>query len=404
MHRADTRRISAERLGEDVMESASLRAVAASLLALLGATRAVASPIITATGFHRPLEVSRAYDGSFVVVGPRDDGFDDGPLIARRFDASGQPIGAAVDVSNSAIVTAARVAQAPSGAFVVAWSETDCCYVNPHVEARRFAASGAALGAPFRVDPIGSGEQASDPSVAIDVHGNFVVAWREFEPVAGQATDNLQLFAQRYDSAGTVVGGPIAVTAPSKSARTGPAIAAGPWFGTAAMAWVDAPALGILKTARLDGGGSVLARTTRIPGGTADASDAPAIAVDGAGNFVVAWIDAALVRAQRFHANGNPNGAPIVAGKASYPVGGARVAMDHRGDFVIAWFDGQQCFSGLSFPAEVDFHRYDSAGKSLGQGVGGSRPCAWPGQSIAMDYAGNFAVSFENTVHLFAGP
>ena len=60
------------------------------------------------------------------------------------------------------------------GDFVVAWSSPDSSMSD--VFARRFASNGTALGGEMQVNVYAAGSQ-SDPALAADADGDFVVAW-----------------------------------------------------------------------------------------------------------------------------------------------------------------------------------------------------------------------------------
>jgi hypothetical protein len=90
---------------------------------------------------------------------------------------------------------------------------------------------------------------------------------------------------------------------------------------------------------------------------------APAVAMDPAGDFVVVWDHLRAsdfsgdVMAQRFSANGAPVGGPIVVQQVSDVLSaGPTVAMDGRGDFVVAYAneggDGSRHFEATVFNAQ----------------------------------------------------
>jgi len=105
-------------------------------------------------------------------------------------------------------------------------------------------------------------------------------------------------------------------------------------------------------------------------------ADTPvAIASDDDGNFVVVWDsygqDAALtwgVYGQRFAPDGTPLGAEFLINATFLSdQQGAAVAMNGSGEFVVAW-DGEGVL-GLLFPG-IYVRRYDASGNPLGTEVG----------------------------------
>jgi hypothetical protein len=167
------------------------------------------------------------------------------------------------------------------GAFLVAWQNLDRDGDDLGVYARRFNAAGAPLGNEFLVNTTTTGRQFGSV-VAMDADGDAVVAWKS-GATGGSVYD---LFAQRYDSAGTAQGGEFQVnqTTLSQFSRT------------------------------------------------------PSVAMDVGGDFVVAW-DRGNVLARRYGADGVPQGGEFrvntdVNDVKNFPT----VAMDADGDrFVIAW-------------------------------------------------------------------
>ena len=80
-------------------------------------------------------------------------------------------------------------------------------------------AAPAVLGGEFQVNTETFGPQ-NLPAVAMDAAGNFVVAWAG----AGQG-DSIGIFAQRYDSAGAPQGGEFRVNTYTPDGQDAPAVA-----------------------------------------------------------------------------------------------------------------------------------------------------------------------------------
>lgn len=72
-----------------------------------------------------------------------------------------------------------------AGNFVIAWEDYTQRDPDPDAYARNFRADGTG-GADFRVNPVGSG-QHFDPKVAMDAAGNFVVIWRQGTTPVGRS-------------------------------------------------------------------------------------------------------------------------------------------------------------------------------------------------------------------------
>ena len=139
-------------------------------------------------GRQRAPSVGLAGDGSFVVAwaGHTQAGAYDG-ILARRFDASGNPLTGDVFVGWASFSDHTALAMNDSGDFVV---------VSDEMRGRRFDASANALGPEFVLDPSPS-PLFSDPYVAIDAAGAFVTTWDR-----GSETD---VAARSFDDAGNPV-------------------------------------------------------------------------------------------------------------------------------------------------------------------------------------------------------
>jgi hypothetical protein len=113
-------------------------------------------------------------------------------IYARRYDAAGRPLGEAFLVTpNPGLQSYPAVAADADGDFVIAWHNQDAGGPSSSVNARRYSASGAPLGGEFRVNTTTAGFHAR-PSVASDAAGDFIIAW------ARQDDSESDIYAQRY--------------------------------------------------------------------------------------------------------------------------------------------------------------------------------------------------------------
>ncbi|MEM1183091.1 MAG: hypothetical protein AAGM22_32410, partial [Acidobacteriota bacterium] len=120
-------------------------------------------------------------DGGFVVtwasLGSDGTDSDDMSIQARRFEASGAPIGNDLQVNESTAGTQVFPSiDAREGEFVVSW-QSYVAAVASSVRGRRFASGGAAVAAEFQVaSSAPEGPQPTPPDVAF-LGGGFLVAW-----------------------------------------------------------------------------------------------------------------------------------------------------------------------------------------------------------------------------------
>ncbi|NKF23720.1 Calx-beta domain-containing protein [Solimonas marina] len=190
------------------------------------------------------------------------------------------------------------VASNASGATVVVWGHSDADAdgnTEWQILAQRLNADGTPLGAPIPVNPQPSPTTLDKPVVAVDALGAFVVAWRKPSPSG-------DLLARRFDASGTALGDPWVVNTPDSTDIFSnfefyPSIAMRPQ-GDFAIAWVGGS--GPRVHTRLYGadGNSIGAEHPAMI-----STSAPSAAMDRDGNVVVAsenWTGAGFGQVQRF--------------------------------------------------------------------------------------------------------
>ena len=121
--------------------------------------------------------------GNFVVVWSELGGAGAYGVRARRFDASGSPVGAEISVNGTPGAVLPKVAADAAGNFVVVWE-----HPGSETHGRQFDASGTPVGAEFVVPDAGTGASPRRPDVAADDDGDFAVSWQE----------NAEIFGVRY--------------------------------------------------------------------------------------------------------------------------------------------------------------------------------------------------------------
>ncbi|WP_374246395.1 hypothetical protein, partial [Zoogloea sp.] len=181
--------------------------------------------------------------GNFVATwrGEGQDGSNSG-IYAQLFDG----------VTGAAIGTEFRLNQyttdyqylpsiaAVGSGFVATWISRGQDGSYDGIYARRYDGAGNALGDEFRVNEASYYEQRS-PSVAATGDGGFVIAWRDFA--------NDDVWAQKFDSAGSRVDGALQISTASTSSDESPAVVglAGNAFAVAWQAQSDGSGNGIFQ-------------------------------------------------------------------------------------------------------------------------------------------------------------
>ena len=239
----------------------------------------------TATSSHQGLSsVATDASGNFVVVWMTS--FPEN-VWGQRFASSGSPLGGQFQVNSGPFGFGPIVAMDAAGDFVVAWQKNDTAS-DLGIIARRFAASGVPLGNEFRVNTVTAGNQYY-PGVASDGVGNFVVIWGSADG------DDTGVFAQRFASSGAPLGGEFRVntytTGTQGRSLLRPSVALDA-AGNFVIVWGSDPQDGFFAGAfgqRFDSAGAPVGPEFRINTYTTNDQRSPSVAADGAGNFVVVW-------------------------------------------------------------------------------------------------------------------
>ena len=272
-----------------------------------------------------------------VAEGPSTD-----TIVGRLFDASGAPVGVEFEVSADPAASQSDpdVASDPAGNFVVVWASDagDGSYAG--VRGRRFDNAGDPYDADFPVNSYTTGSQL-EPDVAMNGNG-FVVVWSS---AAGQDGSGKGAFAQRFDSSGNPLGGEFQVNTHSTGDQGSGSV--GMNASGFVVVWQsdaqDGEGIGVFGR-RFDASGNPLGGEFPVNAFTTGDQDQPDVAFGPDGGFLVVWSSAGgdgssrAAVGRRFDANGSPLAGEFVinastAGAQSRP----QVAIDPTGQFVVTW-------------------------------------------------------------------
>lgn len=298
---------------------------------------------------HLP-RVAMEGDGDFVVVwlgGASQDGSFSG-VFGRRFDSTGAAVGVEFQVNSYTTSMQVRpaVAQSASGDTVVVWESEFQDGSAYGVFGQRFDSAGLPLGGEFQVNTFTTGNQLG-PVVAADPAGAFVVAWYS----SYQNSSSYDVFAQRFDSAGGPVGAEFRVNTYTTNYQQLPEVVMH-GSGAFVVVWHSQDQVGSdvsIFGQRYDSAGSPLGGEFRVNTNTRDNQIEPAIAADGAGGFVVVWHGERQggstyeISGQRFDNTGARVGGEFHVN--SYTTSNQfepAVAMDSTGDLVVVWNSSHQ--------------------------------------------------------------
>jgi len=264
-------------------------------------------------------------------------------IFGQRYDSAGSPAGSEFQVNTNSGGFQERPAVAKDGAgnFVVTWDSYGLDGAGVGVFAQRFDSAGSRQGSEFLVNTFTTGNQLF-PAMAADGSGSFVVVW-ESELQDGSIRG---VFGQRFSSAGSPVGSELQINTFTTSGQGSPAVAADS-SGNFVVAWQsldqDGASYGVFAQ-RYDSLGNRVGNEFQVNTYTTGQQSSPAIAADGAGNFVVIWQSngpdsfSSGVFGQRYDSAGSPAGGEFHVNTQT--VGGEwnpAVAADGAGNFIVAW-------------------------------------------------------------------
>jgi hypothetical protein len=291
--------------------------------------------------------VATAPDGSFVVAWSSLN--QAGPtsaqdVYARRFTANGMPVGNEfrVNTHTTSDQSAPAIAMDDAGRFVVVWGSNGQDGAGGGIYAQRFDATAQPIGQEFRVNTYTGGDEFF-PAVAMDPGGDFVVTWDTYNAALGDAYD---VYAQRFDVQGQPRGSEFIVNADVVNQDYTSSVAMDD-DGDFAVVWhadaQDGSGHGIYAR-RFDAAGQAQGGEFRVNTFTTGNQTFPAVAMEAGGSFVAVWQsdgqdgDSSAVVAQRFDAGGAPVGDEFIVNTYTTSFqAGASVATDGAGNFVVAW-------------------------------------------------------------------
>jgi hypothetical protein len=233
-----------------------------------------------------------------------------------------------------------------------------------------------------------------DPSVAMDADGDYVVVWQSNHG----ATDDI--YAQRYNAAGTAQGGEVLVNSTTTNNQRAPSVAMDA-DGDYVVVWQsNHGATYDVYARRYNAAGVAQGNEFLVNSATTQSQRAPSVAMDTDGDFVVAWVSyqdgvSNDIYARRYDAAGVAQGNEfLVNSNTTSSQISPSVAMDTDGDFVITWMSNLQDGSNYGIYAQ----RYNAAGTAQGAEflVNTTTANNQISPSVAMDADGDFVVTWRS--------
>jgi hypothetical protein len=304
--------------------------------------------------------IASSGSGNFVIAW---EDFRDlnGDIYAQRYDSSGNPLGTNIKVNDDvgdADQEWPAAAMDALGNFLIAW--TDHRNDTTNVYAQRFDPLGTRLGSNFKVNEGGAG---SSPAVAMYGSGDFTVTWYHYD------YPEREIYAQRYNSSGTPLGSNFRVNDDTTDLQFEPAIAVDS-SGNSVITWRDDRNYPLyaqdIYAQRYNSAGTPLGANFRVNDDSMQETQwAPAVAMDASGNFVITWWGF-YIYAQRYDSSGNALDSNFQVSEnypePPWPRYPPAIAVDESGNFTIAWEDWRHG----ELRADIYARTYCSSGEPLG--------------------------------------
>ena len=244
---------------------------------------------------------------------------------AQILDASGNKVGAEIDLGVTPADVVLGVTGLANNAFAISWGEVG---INAGVKIQLFDSAGHTSGGPIGPLPSPSGG-GGEPALTTLTDGDLAVIF-EYNSTSGAAEGGT------FDTSGNPTGSFVAGTAPNPGDLVFGQQIAPLSTGGAVAVWQEIPESGIFAQ-RLDTHGTLVG--SQIPVTTLAVENAVVTPLAN-GAFVVAWDDGSSVQAERFAADGSPVGGPfqVNTNTASF-VEHPGIATLANGQFVVVWRD-----------------------------------------------------------------
>ena len=255
------------------------------------------------------------------------------------------------------------VAMNDKGHFVVVWQDQGD---SINVMAKLFYANGVPKSGPIAVCEQ-SPQTITQPSVAMDSLGNFVVCWKDVR------NGHPDIFAQRFNRAGTPIGHNFQVNDFISWERSVPDVAMGN-DGRFVIVWQDSRNLGVsdIYLQMYDSTGHPIGMNQEVSTHLGQETDAraPAVAIHKNGNFLVCWdfaytMGSLNVYGKLFDADGNTLKEPFIINETggAYDHLDPDVAINPSGGYGVVWV------TNLEGTLDIRGRMLDNEGEPLGPSV-----------------------------------
>lgn len=313
-------------------------------------------------------------DGGYIITWTSDlqDGSGYG-IYAQRYDSSGTPVGGETQINTTTAGGQdwSDVTAVEGGGYVITWSSNGQDGSSEGIYAQLYDSSGAAVGVETRVNSTTANTQTL-PVVAPLQSGGYVITWESNL----QDGSGYGIYAQAYNADGTTSGTEFRVNTTTANGQIEPAIAGladggyiVTWYSLAQDGGPDSFLSYGVYAQRYSSSGTPVGGQFLVNATTSGDQAQPAVAALPDGGYVITWTSFGQdgsgwgIYAQIYSADGTRSGSEFRVNSTvtDYQVT-PEVAALEGGGFAITWTSNLQDGSGYGVYAQA----YDSAGATIG--------------------------------------
>jgi hypothetical protein len=273
------------------------------------------------------------------------------------------------------------------------------------IYARLFTPDGAPFTNTLHID--GTGSADDEAAVGMNDSGEFVVAW-----VNHSSDTKSDVYAERFNSSGEANGGPISVATADVEDSPAVGIDAAGNFIVAYDHVVGG--VGQVQATLFDANGTATQTVSAVPGDSRNEYQ-PDVAMNAAGDFVLAYtVDVATdnsdVEARAFFPSGDERSNDIPVATSSHQEWKPAVAMNASGAFVVSYTyvnseDDETigAFTYRHYATDVYAERFDADGTNRSSVVVSGPNQDADASSVAFDDRGNYIIAYQGLPQKFDG-
>jgi len=351
--------------------------------------------------------------GKFVVTWSGAGNGDDAGIYAQKYNADGSPNGSQFLVNSFTANTQNNpsIGMANDGSFVISWNSygedgDSTSYTN--VYAQKYNADGTTNGSEFRVNTFTTNSQIF-PSIAMNKStGSFIITWGSTTQ-EGESAGNYNVYAQKYNSDGSVNGSEFRVNTYTAGTQQNPAIAMAS-NGKFIISWQGN------GTGDYDGifaqkyntDGSKNGSEFKVNTFTTNSQRYSSIGMVDDGRFVISWESMGQdgddtywsyynIYAQKYNSDGSVNGSEFrVNTYTTDSQLNSSITMTSDGRFVISWDSHRQDGDDTN-NSNIYAQRYNADGTTNGNQfkVNSYTTNSQQYPSVGLDSTGNFVITWQ---------